>query len=231
MQYIWDSYAEYINKFHWWKKNLFKIVAKKLRKWDLKYTTFDEVEFNSEYTKGLAKNIYNIEGKVVYPKVSAEILNTVNSIKSDNYYVYIGRLVKFSKEVDKIIQLFNYNKENLLIVGDWPDYEYLTSLVKWSIIFLWYIDDEKEKAKVLRKAKWLINITKESFWISTAEALVLWVPVFGYNWWATKEMVNETNWFLINKKDIQTLKKWFKQFQNIEFDREKIKKDFLNKLI
>jgi hypothetical protein len=43
-------------------------------------------------------------------------------------------------------------------------------------------------------------------------------------------MIDESNWVLVKTKDIQTLKKWFETFQNIEFDRQKIRENFLARL-
>jgi hypothetical protein len=46
-----------------------------LRKRDKKFTKFDECRANSEYTAKLAKEIYGMECKIKYPKVSKEYLN------------------------------------------------------------------------------------------------------------------------------------------------------------
>ncbi|MFZ5341096.1 MAG: hypothetical protein ACOZBL_00540 [Patescibacteria group bacterium] len=45
-----------------------------------------------------------------------------------DYYIYVGRLVKFVKELDKIIELFNSIDEKLLIIGTGPDEIYLKSI-------------------------------------------------------------------------------------------------------
>jgi glycosyltransferase involved in cell wall biosynthesis len=51
----------------------------------------------------------------------------------------------------------------------------------------------------------LINLTKESFGIGTAEALLLGVPVLGYNDGATPELVDKISGVLVDSKDQQSL--------------------------
>jgi glycosyltransferase involved in cell wall biosynthesis len=66
-------------------------------------------------------------------------------------------------------------------MGDGPDREKLQNLAGPTITFLGHRSDPDEKYELLRRAKGLINITKESCGIVTMEALALGVPVFGYN--------------------------------------------------
>jgi hypothetical protein len=52
------------------KRNVYKISSSYLRAWDKKYNDFDYVIANSNYTKDLAKQIYNINvDEVIFPKV------------------------------------------------------------------------------------------------------------------------------------------------------------------
>jgi hypothetical protein len=71
---------------------------------------------NSHYTAKLAKDIYDIDSKVRYPKVDSSFLDISVNLNPDNYYLYVGRLVKFVKELDKIIYLFHETKQPLLIM-------------------------------------------------------------------------------------------------------------------
>lgn len=234
MQYIRDSYEEYIEKFNSITKWIYKFVSKYLRKWDKKFTNFDEIYFNSDYTKQLAKKIYWMDWKINYPKIDSEFIKKTVSKTTENYYIYIWRLVKFSKDVDKIIRLFNKTKDNLLIVWDGPDREYLQSIAENNILFIGYLNQEDKDSKnnlikLLSKSRGLINITKESFGIVSAEALSLWVPIFGYNQWWSKELVDKNSWFLIEKKDENTILEGFENFKKQSFDKQKIKNGFLKK--
>jgi len=230
MQYIRSHHEEYLQKLSWYKLKIFKYITPKLQKRDQQYTNFDQVNTNSQYTSDLAKRIYNIDSEVKYPKVDEHFFwqNISNNIQ--NYYIYVGRLVRFVKELDKIIHLFNENKEPLLIMWSGPDEEYLKSITKWNIIFIWRISDPQKKMKIIQNSKWLINITKESFGLVTAESLLLWVPVFAYNDWASPELIDEKSWILVPDKKHQTLVDFFNQFKDKKWDRELISRNIKNKL-
>ncbi len=231
MQYIWSHYDEYSQKIKWRKWFLFKIIVKNLKKRDKKFTKFDTCYANSNYTAKLAKEIYWIDCHIKYPKISEEYFNTTISTNIMNYYVYVGRLVNFVRESDLVIKLFNKLKLPLIIIWSWPDELYLKSIAWENIIFTWWIDDIQERIKIIQQSKWLINLTKESFGLGTAEALLLWVPVFGYNQWATPELVDTASGILVNYKDIQTLIEKFKQFDNNNRNRKSISHNIQKKLI
>lgn len=230
MQYIRDMYEEYKNKLNFWKKLLFTQTCKILRKRDKKHRHYDKILFNSQFTKILCKKIYDMkEGEILYPRIWLNFIQAMPASEPFDYYLYVWRLVKFSKEVDLIIKLFNELWENLLIMWSWKDEIFLKSIANDNIVFIWQIDDELWKLKIIRQSLWLINLTKESFWIATAEALAVWVPVFGFKGWATPELVDENSWFLVEDKELESLIKGFKEFLNRDFDRSKIKDNFIRK--
>jgi len=231
MQYIRDNYDEYISKLKWIKLNLFQFIAPRLRKWDLKFKKFDEIYCNSKYTQKLVKKIYWLESKVQYPKIWKEFFDSWIANEHLDYYVYTGRLVNFIRETDKVIHLFNKTWLPLIVMWSGPDENYLKSIAKANIVFVWWIDDVNEQIKILKNAKWLINLTKESFGIATLQALLLWVPVFGYDGGATPELVHEDSWILVDRKDMNTLISWFKKFESHKFDRKKIAKITREKFI
>ena len=162
MQYIRSHREEYLEKFIGWKKKLFSFLIPRLQKWDKKFTTFDEVQFNSKYTQQLAKEIYGLEGKVVYPKINDAFYYARISSNPQEYFVCVGRLVTFVRECDLIIKTFNQLKLPLLMVGSGPDEQYLKSITGDTIIFLGRLPPE-ETQKIVKNAKALINLTKESF--------------------------------------------------------------------
>jgi glycosyltransferase involved in cell wall biosynthesis len=140
----------------------------------------------------------------------------------------VGRLVRFVREVDVIINLFNKTKERLLIIWSGPDELYLKSIAGNSIIFLGQMN-VKEYLPILKKSRGLINLTKESFGLWTAEALCLGVPVFGYNQWATPELVDEDSGVLVDNKTLPHLLEKFDDFTNITRNRSRIQKSAIKK--
>jgi hypothetical protein len=228
MQYIRSHYDEYTNKIKWRKWLLFKLIVKKLRKQKKKFTKFDVCYANSNYTTKLAKEIYWIDCQIKYPKVNKEYFDTMISTNPKDYYVYVWRLVNFVRESDLIIKLFNQIRLPLIVIWSWPDELYLKSIAWDTIIFTWrwptwMID-------IIKNSKWLINLTKESFGLWTAEALLLWVPVFGYNQWATTELVDKDSWILVDNKYMKTLIEKLQEFTNIKRNREIIAQNIRKRL-
>ena len=144
-------------------------------------------------------------------------------------FVCVGRVVNFVREVWLIIKACNETKTNLLIIGSWPDEVQLKALAWDTIIFLWWLPQE-ESLKIIRNAKWLINLTKESFWMWTAEALLLWVPVIWFAQWWSKELVDKNSGILIDKKSISSLKDAIHTFGNTQWNRRQISDTIREKL-
>jgi hypothetical protein len=230
MQYIRSHYQEYTKKLNWYKLRIFQKITPKLRRRDQQFTKYDNVFSNSKYTSELAKEIYDIDSKIKYPNIDKSFLDAWINLSPNTYYLYVGRLVKFVKEVDKIIHLFNELQQPLLIMWSGPDEEYLKSIAKWNIIFIGRIQDPLEKMKIIQNAKGLINITKESFGICTVESLLLWIPVFAYNDWASVELIDAESWILCPDKHQKTLVKYFGEFMQKDRDRQKIQNHIKSKL-
>jgi len=181
MQYIWTHYDEYKEKLTGIKGKIFNRITPKLRKRDLKFTKFDKIYTNSKYTADTAEKIYDMKNiQIKYPIVSEKCFIPAVQETPLDYYLYVGRLVTFVREADKIIRLCNDMKVPLIMMGSGPDEKYLKSIAGPSIIFIGWIKDVDEKIKIISQAKGLINLTKESYGIGTVEAMLLGVPVFGY---------------------------------------------------
>ena len=230
MQYIWSHYEEYNNKFKGWKKRLFNAIVPRLRKWDKKYVSFSSVTCNSEYTKRLAEEIYWIkDAKIKYPKISDKYRFNGVSHAPLLYCVYVGRLVNFVRETWLIIRLFNELHLPLIVIWSWPDEASLKAIAWDTIIFTGWNPEGMQD--IVRDSSGLINLTKESFWIGTVEALLMGVPVFWYSEWATSELVDEKCWVLAKSKDIEELKVSLKEFLGKEWDRKEISERIREKLL
>jgi len=220
LMYVQPEFKEFYSKFNLPTKILLSIITPRLRRRDSKFTKFDEVRANSKHTANIAKKVYNIEAKVAYPAIPniTEFMNQKPATNKKDYYIYVWRLVNSLRDVDKMILAFNQIKEKLIIIGSWSD-ETIHKKIAWpNIEFLWYIKDRKKIADYIKHSKWYINLAYESSGMSTVEALLLWVPIFGYNKWWTAELVDNKSWYLIDKKDTQSILSGFKKFESIKFD-------------
>lgn len=224
MQYIRSHYDEYHEKLKWCKGKIFNRIVPKLRERDLKYTHFDKVYANSIYTAELAQKLYAMKAIVKYPRIEDAYLHTEVVEQPLPYYIFVGRLVTFVKECDVIIHLFNKLWLPLIMLGSGPDELYLKSIAKDNIVFVGWIQNIHERVKLMSEATWLINLTKESFWMGTAESLLLGVPVFGYAHGATPELVHQDCWVLVADKSLKTLESAFDLFAQTAWDRKKIAK-------
>ena len=91
--------------------------------------------------------------QIKYPRVTEKcFIPAVQEIPLE-YYLYVGRLVTFVREADKIIKLCNEIKVPLIVMGSGPDEVYLKSIAGPSIIFIGWITDVDEKIKIISQAK------------------------------------------------------------------------------
>jgi glycosyltransferase involved in cell wall biosynthesis len=222
MQYIHSHYDEYTHKLRWFTWWLFTKVRHYLLKRDLKARYYDTVYANSQYTADLARELYDLESTVIYPAINDIFFDITISSRPAKYWVATGRLVRLVKEFDRIIELFNQKKLPLLVLWSWPDESYLKSIAGSTITFLWWVSDDNERAEILRHAAWFINITKESFWIATAEALLCGVPVLWYDQGGTSELVDKLSWILVGDKSLVSLLDGMDRFEQQDFDRTAI---------
>lgn len=221
MQYIRTHRDEYKNKIKGRQGMLWGYIVPYLQKRDKQYVRFDKVYANSLYTAREIKKIYNITSDVIYPCIDSTFYKQGYAKNDQWYYIYIGRLVRFVKELDIIIHAANTLWYPLIIVWSGPDEQYLKAIAHDNIMFVPWMNTDNY-IQILKNAKWLINITKESFGIVTAQAITLWVPVLWYNQWATPELINNTNGLLIKDKHRETLIEQRRIFDTKHFDREKI---------
>ncbi len=218
-QYIRANHDEYVAKFSRWQKKIFGVLVPYLRRWDSKPRHYDTVITNSRYTASLAHQYYQLDHITVQYPTLDPAFDAHNNTKTSqnrhatkNYFVYIGRLTSFVREVDKIIQLCNHAQVPLIVMWSGPDETHLKSLAWPTVTFVWRVTDVKQKINILQHARWLINLAKESCGIATMEAIALGVPVFGYAEWGSVELVWPEQWLLVTSKDKESLEKWFWEF-------------------
>lgn len=232
MQYIWDYYEDNVRKISFPIKQLYQLITPVLRRRDKTARVYDRVICNSHYTATNAQRLYGRDHcEVSYPSLDPQYLQSeLLPLSSPNYYIFVGRLVRFAKELDLIIRLFNHTGDRLIIMWSGPDEQYLRSIAWSNIEFIGQVSDVQEKIKRVWQSSWLVNITRESFGMVTAEALCLWVPVFGYHEWGSVELVDEQSGLLISDKKLDHVIEQWGLFKQRKWDREEIQKIIGGKL-
>lgn len=132
------------------------------------------------------------------------------------------------RECEVIIKLFNELKLPLLMIGSGPDEEKLKNIAGETIIFTGRMQDGL--AETIKDSLGLINLTKESFGIGTAEALLMGVPVLGFEEGASAELIDQDSGILVPDKSLPTLKKAMHEFMSRARDRKKISENIRYKL-
>lgn len=223
MQYIHthrDEYRQKITGIKWW---IFRTIAYKLKKRDTLPRIYDTIITNSNYTATQAKDIYGMSvDRVWYPQIHTAFGQQAPITCPDNYFVYVGRLVKFVKKVDRLIELVNATGDHLVLIGSGPDEQYLKKIAGPNCLFIGRVDDVDKRIDIIRKSRWLLNITKESFGLSTAEALLCGVPVFWYAEGASPELIDHKSGILTCNKSIGGLYEDFQAFKKQSWSREYI---------
>jgi hypothetical protein len=94
------------------------MIARKLKTRDTLPRTYDTIIANSNYTATQAKDIYSMSiDRVQYPQIHKAFGQQAPITCPDNYFVYVGRLVRFVKEVDRLIELINTTGDHLVLIG------------------------------------------------------------------------------------------------------------------
>lgn len=234
MHYIWTLYDAYVWSMSGWKKKLYQYITPRLRHRDAKPRSYDIIYANSESTKIQIKNIYfpllSPKIEVIHPPIAEQFFHETIVTKPDNYFFYINRLTKLFKHLDRIILLCNKYKVPLIIAGDGPDKAYLQSIAWPTITFVGWVSNIEDKISLIKKSRGILNIAHESFGIVTAEALLLWVPVFGYDGGATPELVDTKSGILSPSVEVDAMSPYFEKFLMKEWDHQYIQ-DHARKLL
>jgi len=99
-------------------KQLYQLITPVLRRWDKTPRDYDTIYYNSNYTKQAAQRLYGRNhGEVQYPTIHPHYLDIKQELsQNQNYYIFIGRLVRFAKELDLIIRLCNHAGDKLIVM-------------------------------------------------------------------------------------------------------------------
>jgi len=173
MRYVWYPHIDSRLADHWWGG----LFIPYLKKWDKKAASrVDDFIANSFYTQKRIKEIYQRDSEVIYPPVEIKKWRTSNGFK--NYFLYVGRLVKYKKP-EIVIEAFNQTKLPLKVVGTGPLLPQLKANAQSNIRFLGRVTDE-ELQKIYRECAALIFPTVEDFGIVPIEVMASGRPVIAY---------------------------------------------------
>ena len=190
MRFVWDWYHEYLseNKIGFSPIGLYiRKLLHDIRIWD--FIAVDRVDYwlaNSRNSADRIKKYYKKASTIIYPPVNLESISPSFDLP-DDYYLIVSRLEPY-KKIDFVIDTFNKNRKNLVIIGEGSDKSRLKKLAKDSIEFLGWQSDQSVH-EYMKNAKALIFPGEEDFGITPIESLASGRPVIAYDKGGVKESI------------------------------------------
>jgi glycosyltransferase involved in cell wall biosynthesis len=180
MRYAWDLTFDYLHQSRLGQgvPGIFtRYLLHRLRLWDvLSANRVDHFIANSHFTASRIWRCYRRTADVVYPPVNIDRF-TCNAQKED-FYLTVCRLVGY-KQVALIVEAFNQNGRNLVIIGAGTELQKLQQIAKPNVTIL----GAQPNAVVqdyLSRARAFVYAACEDFGIVLIEAQACGTPVIAY---------------------------------------------------
>ncbi|MEO1941525.1 MAG: glycosyltransferase [Campylobacterales bacterium] len=220
-RYIWDLYWEYRNQLPLPLRPFFGIMARYLRKQDLKFKV-DQFIANSKFVAERIERIYRRKAKVIYPPVDLDRIQLGEEREREEFYLVVSRLVPY-KKIDLIIEAFNSLGKELIIIGDGPQRKRLERLAGPTVQLLGYQSDGVV-AEYYRRAKGFVYGALEDFGIAVVEAMGAGTPVVAYRVGGTGEsVIDGVTGILYSEQSVAGLVEGVKRLEQQEWNREQIR--------
>jgi glycosyltransferase involved in cell wall biosynthesis len=139
------------------------------------------------------------------------------------YYISIGRCIPY-KKFDLLVDTFNENGKNLVLVTNTDNTLYRTLREKSKPNIAWKLCiSQEEKNTLLAGARGFLFPPLEDFGLVPIEAMALWIPVIAYGkWWALETVIDWVTWVFFDEQTTKSLEIWIEKFETLHFDTQKI---------
>ena len=227
-QYYWGMYDDYVKNPGFGKLNgivrfFFKLLVKPLRENDYQLSKRpDYIIANSTYSAKEVETYYHRQAAVVFPPVDVDKFRP--SAKTSDFYISTSRQVNW-KHLDLAVEAFRDLDAKLILVGGGAEHDKLVALAAGSanIEFVPTINDSKELAQLVSKAKAFIFPSLEPFGIAPIEALSAGVPVIAYKKGGVLDYVIENkNGVFFPEQTAESLKKAVLLFEKKRFNKKEV---------
>ena len=180
MRYAWDLTFDYLHQSrlgHGLPGILTRYLLHRIRQWDvLSANRVDHFIANSRFTAQRIWRCYRRQADVIYPPVNVSRF-TYNPDKED-FYLTVCRLVGY-KQVAPIVEAFNQNGKNLVIIGTGTELARLQQIAKSNVSILGYQSNSVVQ-DYLSRARAFVYAACEDFGIVLVEAQACGTPVIAY---------------------------------------------------
>jgi glycosyltransferase involved in cell wall biosynthesis len=218
MRYGWEFYYDYTRGMGKLKKKLVKYLMNYMRIWDV--ASANRVDYFIANSQNVARRIwkhYRRESTVIYPPVDTEFYTPEASIKREDCYLCVSRLVAY-KRLDLAVDAFGELGLPLVIIGAGEELDRLKRKAKPNVQFLGRQPDDAVRDRY-RKCKAFIFPGEEDFGITPVEAQACGCPVIAYGKGGVLETVidGETGVFF-GEQTVEGLKAAVLAAQGMRFD-------------
>jgi glycosyltransferase involved in cell wall biosynthesis len=180
MRYAWDLTFDYLAQSRLGQGLpgiLTRYLLHRLRQWDvISANRVDYFIANSHFTASRIWRCYRRHADVVYPPVNIDRF-TCNADKED-FYLTVCRLVGY-KQVAPIVEAFNQNGKNLVVIGMGTEFHKLQQIAKPNVKILGS-QPNAVVADYLSRARAFVYAACEDFGIVLVEAQACGTPVIAY---------------------------------------------------
>jgi glycosyltransferase involved in cell wall biosynthesis len=236
MRYVWDRFDDYFPKdsLNPIKYRIITAVAERLRRWDKRSNgRVDLFVANSSFVQWRIENYYNRPARVIHPPVDTKYF-TPGRGRNDGFYLVAGALVPY-KRIDLVIEAFRGLREELVVIGDGPDFVRLVNAAPANVKFTGWVDRETLR-EYYRSCKALIFPGVEDFGIVPVEAQSCGRPVIAFAGGGIKDtvtapLVDEIDRFdgfksglFFKNQTVEDITNALKAFSKLSFDAEEISK-------
>jgi glycosyltransferase involved in cell wall biosynthesis len=180
MRYAWDLTFDYLHQSRVGRGVpgiLTRYLLHQLRQWDvISANRVDYFIANSEFTARRIWRCYRRRADVVYPPVNIDRFTC--QVDKEDFYLTVCRLVGY-KQVAPIVEAFNQNGKNLVVIGTGTELQKLQQIAKPNVKILGYQSDAVVQ-DYLSRARAFIYAACEDFGIVLVEAQACGTPVIAY---------------------------------------------------
>jgi glycosyltransferase involved in cell wall biosynthesis len=180
MRYAWDLTFDYLHQSrlgHGIPGIFTRYLLHRLRQWDvLSANRVDRFIANSHFTASRIWRCYRRHADVIYPPVDIDRF-TYNADKED-FYLTVCRLVGY-KQVAPIVEAFNQNGRNLIVIGTGTELQKLQQIAKPNVRILGFQTNAVVQ-DYLSRARAFVYAACEDFGIVLVEAQACGTPVIAY---------------------------------------------------
>ncbi len=180
MRYAWDLTFDYLHQSQVGQGIpgiLTRYLLHQLRQWDvISANRVDYFIANSEFTARRIWRCYRRKADVVYPPINIDRFSC--NPDKDDFYLTVCRLVSY-KQVEPIVEAFNQNGKNLVVIGTGTELQKLQQIAKPNVRILGYQSDTVVQ-DYLSRARAFVYAACEDFGIVLVEAQACGTPVIAY---------------------------------------------------